>query len=71
MSGSTCLTLYKTIIGSLFDYCDIIYDGMSKKDSDRLQRLQNSCCWIILRRGKLSNVEEIHRELSLDFLALR
>ena len=36
------LTLFKMLIMPLFDYGDIIYDGISQADSFSLQKLQNS-----------------------------
>ena len=35
------ITLYKALISPLFSYGDIIWGGCTKKDSEKLQRVQN------------------------------
>ena len=39
----TCMMLYKTLVLPHFTYCDLAYNCMSIKDSQMLQKLQNSC----------------------------
>ena len=62
---NTSLTLYKTLVIPIIDYCDIIYDCLTKRDSDMLQRLQNGACRIILQRKKRTPTSDMHRELKL------
>ena len=39
---SICLYLYKTLMLSLFEYRDVIYDCVYQQDSEKLQKMQNA-----------------------------
>ena len=56
---------YKTLIMPLFDYGDIIYDGLNQRDNIMLQRLQNSALRIILDVKRDCSTELMHSELNL------
>ena len=43
----TLLTIYKSLILPLFDYCDVIWDNASKGELDHLQKLQNRAYRVI------------------------
>ncbi len=61
----TALTLYKTLVIPIIDYYDIIYNCLTKRDSETLQQLQNGACRIILQRNKRTPTSDMHRELKL------
>ena len=65
ISKNLKLLLYKTLIMPLFDYGDIIYDGLNQRDSIMLQRLQNSALRIILDVNREHSTELMHSELNL------
>ena len=50
---------------------DIVYYGISQKEQNKLQRLQNGACRIILTSGSQDSVTGMHKELILDKLDLR
>ena len=57
--------LYKTLILPIIDYADIIYDGMSQKNSMALQRVQNMAFKSILKVPKLTATTQIHADLDM------
>ena len=71
LNEHTKLILYKTLIVPLFNYADIIYYGISQKDSNTLQRLQNSALRIVLNRNKREHIVDMHSELNLLQLGTR
>ena len=71
VSMETSIMLYKTICAPVFDYCDIIYDCLSQKNSNRLQKLQNSALHIISQTSRDTSVTELHAQFKLDTLVNR
>ena len=71
MDQNIALQLYKSIIGPHFDYCDTTYMTASMESLNKLQLLQNVCCYIILRADRYAPIAEMHRELRLMTLANR
>ncbi len=71
VSTETSLMLYKTVCAPVFDYCDIIYDCLSQKNSNRLQKLQNSALRIISQSPRHISSVELHAQYKLDFLVTR
>ena len=71
MKQETALHLYKTLLVPILDYCDIVYDCLTKYNSDILQKLQNGACRIILRKGKRTSTSEMHIKLKLNHLVDR
>ena len=63
--------LYKTLLVPILDYCDVIYDCLTKYNSEILQKLQNGACRIILKRGKRTPTSEMHSQLKLHRLVDR
>ena len=55
----------------ILDYGDIIYDSLTKCDSDILQKLQNWELRFILKRGKRIPTADLHNELNLNCLTDR
>ncbi len=68
LSQETMLHLYKTLIMPIIDYGDVIYNCMSQKDANILQRLQNMAFKNILRVPRLTSTDEIHRDLDMLML---
>ena len=62
----TCLDLYRSLITSLMDYCDEIYDTLSAKDNQDLQRLQKCALKITLQAPKRTTANKIHKEQKLS-----
>ena len=71
LSENSALTLYKTLIAPIFDYGDIVYDALCKRDSDCLQKLQNRALRIILKSGKRAPTREMHQTCKLNYLSDR
>ena len=59
------VTLYKTLISPIFNYCDIIWGGCNKKDSKKLQCAQNFAIRTIVGKSKRESVRENLKELKL------
>lgn len=51
--------IYKTIVAPHFEYCSTLFWGMSAKNLNKLQRLQNWAMRIILALPKRSHVSEM------------
>ena len=65
---STALTLYKSLVLPLFDYCDTVYMCTSMGNLSKLQLLQNQACRTILLAGIYMSVIDMHRSLKLELL---
>ena len=65
------LTLYKTLIVPLFDHGNIVYDCLTQKDSDTLQKLRNAALGQILGALKETHIDDMHSELNLITLSER
>ena len=71
LNKNTKITLYKTLIAPLFDYGDVVYDGISQLDSASLQKLQNSGLRRVLNCDARTHIEDMHKALDLDELIVR
>ncbi len=71
MNSETSLMLYKSLVVSLFDYCDTVYQIMLAKDLAHLQVLQNKACRIILQQNRFSHASDLHCDLKLPYLSQR
>ncbi len=71
LTKATKLTLFKTLITPLFDYGDILYEGLSQVDSSSLQKLQNSGLRRILNCDPWAHIIDMHQSLNLDELIVR
>ena len=71
LNKHTKITLYKTLIAPLFDYGDVIYEGISQVDSASLQKLQNSGLRRVLNCDIRTHIDEMHRTLNIDELSVR
>ncbi len=68
LNRSTVLTLYKSLILPLFDYCDTVYMCTSLGNLSKLQLLQNQACRTILLAGRYTSVKDMHCSLKLEML---
>ncbi len=60
VNKETILYLYKSLLLSQIEYGDTIYDSMSERDSQYLQRLQNKCLKSILHLDPRTPTDELH-----------
>ena len=60
--------VYKTLILPHYDYCDAVYDSLSKQYADKLQRLQNMCIENILGVSRWTSTIDVHRRVKLPLL---
>ena len=49
ISQSTAVLVYNSFIQPHFDYCSLVWDGLSDQLSDKLQKLQNRTTRVILK----------------------
>ena len=52
----------------LLDYRDVLYDGLSSKDGQMLQRLQNNALRIILKQDRGTHITDLHSEANVLML---
>ncbi len=64
----TASTLYKSLVLPHLDYCDVVYVTAKQESLNKLQLIQNVACRTILLADKYSNVENMHKELGLNYL---
>ena len=68
LKDETALLIYKTMLLPYFDYADVIIDKANKKDTDRLQTLQNKCLRICLCKERRFNTDMAHKLANTPFL---
>ena len=68
LNRPTVLTLYKSPILPLFDYCDTVYMSTSLCNLSKLQLIQNQACRTILLAGHYTSVIDMHRSLKFELL---
>ena len=60
----TAITIYRSLILPLFDYCD----NLSRTSAERLQKLQNRAAQVIICQGYEVRSHEIHSRLRQNTL---
>jgi len=65
---NTLITIYKSLIEPVFDYCDVVWGNLNRTLTTRLQELQNRAARIITREGYDVRSTTIRGELSWDDL---
>ena len=65
----TSVKLYQSLVLPHMDYCDIIYSCTSESNLQKLQKIQNCACRILLRADRRAHVNELHNRL--NFLNLK
>ena len=59
----TCHNLVRALVLSRLDYCNVLLNGISKKDLNRLQRLQNKCAKLVCLKPKFEHVSPLLNKL--------
>ncbi len=67
LDHKTALTIYKTLILPVLDYCDFIYYGIYR-DQETLQQLQNCAFRAILQVDRYTHTADTHISLNMDTL---
>jgi len=62
----TLVVIYKSLILPLFDYCDVVWAGVNKGLSDRLDRLQNRAARMITQSDRETRSADILKLLKWD-----
>ena len=70
-SYDTLITIYNSLIQPSFDYCDLVWDNLSKGLATRLQKLQNMAGRVILRAAYDVSSEDVLKELGWSDLKTR
>ena len=60
--------LYLTLILPLFTYCNYVYDGCSKTESNKLEVLQNNALRAVMSVDFRYSVINLHQELEIEWL---
>ena len=68
LDRNTALTIYKTLILPVLDYCDHVYYGISSQNKEMLQRLQNCAFRSILNVDSYTHTNDTHNTLNMDRL---
>ena len=56
LTKSVAITLWNALVGSKIDYCNSLYYGITNKQMQRLQVIQNTLCRIVTRTHRFSTV---------------
>ena len=60
------ITIYKSLLCPLFDYCDIVWAGLSKRLSERIEKLHNRTARIITQSDWETRSADILRMLQWE-----
>ena len=71
LTTNLSMTLYKTLVLPILEYCSFLFVATSAENANRLQVMQNRACRQILQKGRLESTEGLHRELKLSRLSTR
>ena len=66
LRDDTALSIYKSML--LPYYADVIFHNAPNKDIDKLQKLQNKCLKICMRRDRRSSTDVTHKLANVPFL---
>ena len=67
----TAIKIYKGLIEPHFDYCSVVWDGLSQQLSEKLQKLQNRAARVITKSSYNTNSNYLLNSLSWDNLSVR
>ena len=68
LRDDSALSIYKSMILPYLDYADDIFHKAANKDIDKLQRLQNRCLKLCMRKDRRFSTEEVHRLAKVPML---
>ena len=71
ISMHTAIKIYKGLIESHFDYCSVVWDGLSQQLNEKLQKLQNRAARVITKSSYNTNSSYLLNSLSWDNLSVR
>ena len=71
ISQSTAVLVYNSLIQPHFDYCSLVWDGLSDHLSDKLQKLQNRAARVILKANYGTSSSLLLDILKWDKLVIR
>ena len=71
ISESTAILAYNTLIQPHFDYCSLVWDGLSSKLRNKLQQLQSRTARAILKAGYDTSSNLLLEILKWDRLEIR
>ena len=71
ISMHTAIKIYKGLIEPHFDYCSVVWDGLSQQLSEKLQKLQNRAARVITKSSYNTNSSYLLNSLSWDNLSVR
>ena len=52
----TAIEIYKGLIAPQFDYCSVVWDGLSQQLSEKLQKVQNRAARVITKSSYNTNL---------------
>ena len=67
----TAIKIYKGLIEPHFDYCSVVWDGLSQQLCEKLQKLQNRAARVITKSSYNTNSSYLLNSLSWDNLSVR
>ena len=71
ISVHTAIKIYKGLIEPHFDYCSVVWDGLSQQLSEKLQKLQNRTAKVMTKSSYNTNSSYLLNSLSWDNLFVR
>ena len=71
ISMHTAIKIYKGLIRPYFDYCSVVWDGLSQQLCEKLQKLQNRAARVITKSSYNTNSSFLLNSLSWDNLSVR
>lgn len=71
LTDNITLKLYKSLILSVVDYGDILYNGANKKELNNIQKLQNRALCITSLRQRFTTNMSLHRQYNVVPLFIR
>jgi len=63
LTFDACHNAVRALILSRLDYCSSLFNGITKKNVNRLQRLQNKCARLIFQKPKRTHTSPLIRKL--------
>ena len=67
----TAVMVYKSLILPHFDYCSVVWGGISQYLSDKLQKMQNRAARVVTQTGYETRSHELLERLCWDKLSIR